>query len=234
MNILERNVSANFAGSIWQTIMGLAFIPLYIKFMGIESYGLMGIFATLQVVFGLLDVGLGSTLTREMARLSALPSKEQEMRNLVRTLEILYWCIAVFVGTLVVSLSPLIAHHWINAGQLSPRTIEQALLIMGFVIALQMPIGFYSGGLMGLQRQVLLNAINISIGTLRGAGAVLILWLVSPTIHAFLLWQIFISIIHTFFLAMFIWRRLPLKRYLEVYRRNEWDIFPRSNPHSTG
>jgi O-antigen/teichoic acid export membrane protein len=171
MNILERNVSANFAGSIWQTIMGLAFIPLYIKFMGIESYGLMGIFATLQVVFGLLDVGLGSTLTREMARLSALPSKEQEMRNLVRTLEILYWCIAVFVGTLVVSLSPLIAHHWINAGQLSPRTIEQALLIMGFVIALQMPIGFYSGGLMGLQRQVLLNAINISIGTLRGAGA---------------------------------------------------------------
>jgi len=210
MNPLKRNIAANFAGSIWQTLMGLAFIPLYIKFMGIESYGLIGIFATLQVIFGLLDVGLGNTLTREMARLSALPSKEQEMRNLVRTLEILYWCIAVFVGTLVVSLSPLIAHHWIQAGQLSSNTIEQALLLMGFVMALQMPIGFYSGGLVGLQRQVLLNAINISTGTLRGAGAVLILWLISPTIQAFLLWQILISVIHAFFLAMFIWRRLPL------------------------
>jgi O-antigen/teichoic acid export membrane protein len=206
---LKKNIAANFAGGIWQTIMGLVFIPLYIHFMGIESYGLIGIFATLQVICGLLDVGLGSTLTREMARLSALPSKEQEMRNLVRTLEILYWSIAVFVGISVVSLSPWIAHQWIKAGQLSPKTIEQALFIMGVVIAFQMPIGFYSGGLMGLQKQVLLNMINSCMSTLRGAGAVLILWLVSPTIQAFLLWQIIINIVNTLFLAMFIWRRLP-------------------------
>jgi O-antigen/teichoic acid export membrane protein len=209
MTILKRNIGANFVGSIWQTFMGLVFIPLYIKFMGIESYGLIGIFATLQVVFGLLDVGLSSTLTREMARLSALPSKEQEMRNLVRTLEILYWSIAVFVGIAIVSLSPFIAHHWIKAGQLSPKIIEQALLIMGFVIAFQMPIGFYSGGLIGIQNQVLLNIINVCMSTLRGAGAVLILWFISPTIQAYLLWQIAISIINAFLLAFFLWRRLP-------------------------
>jgi O-antigen/teichoic acid export membrane protein len=209
LNPLKKNIAANFAGSIWQALMGLVFIPLYIKFMGIESFGLIGIFATLQVIFGLLDVGLGGTLTREMARLSVLPSKEQEMRNLVRTLEVIYWSIAVFVGIAVVSLSPFFAHHWIKAGQLSPQTIEQALLIMGFVMAFQMPIGFYSGGLVGLQKQVLLNIVNVCMNTLRGAGAVLILWLVSPTIQAFLLWQIVISIINTFFLAMFIWRRLP-------------------------
>jgi O-antigen/teichoic acid export membrane protein len=79
---------------------------------------------------------------------------------------------------------------------------------MGFAIALQMPVGFYSGGLMGLQRQVLLNAINIVIYTLRGAGAWLVLWLVSPTIQAYFLWQIVVSIINTFLLAMFLKRRL--------------------------
>ncbi|MFH0948123.1 MAG: oligosaccharide flippase family protein, partial [Elusimicrobiota bacterium] len=63
--------------------------------------------------------------------------------------------------------------------------------------------------LMGLQRQVLLNVINICISTLRGAGAVLILWLVSPTIQAFFLWQIVISIMNVFLLALFLWRRLP-------------------------
>lgn len=206
---LKKNIGANFAGSVWQAVMGLVFIPLYIKFMGIESYGLIGIFATLQVIFGLLGVGLGSTLTREMARLSALSSKEQEMRNLVRTLEILYWSIAVFVGITVVSLSPFFAHHWIKPGQLSPKTIEQALLIMGFAMAFQMPIGFYSGGLMGLQKQVLLNIINVCMSTLRGVVVVLILWLVSPTIQAFLLWQIFISTTNAFFLAFFLWRSLP-------------------------
>lgn len=216
---LKKNIAANFAGSIWQALMGLIFIPLYIKFMGIESWGLIGIFATLQVIFGLLDMGLSSTLNREMARLSVLPHKEQEMRNLVRTLEVLYWSVAVFVGITVVSLSPFIAHHWIKAGQLSPKTIEQALLIMGFVMALQMPVGFYSGGLMGLQKQVLLNAISVSISTLRGAGAVLILWLVSPTIQAFFLWQIVISMINIFLLALFLWRRLPLSDNKAVFQK---------------
>ena len=199
--------------------MSLIFIPFYIKFMGIESWGLIAIFATLQVIFSLLDMGLSSTLNREMARLSVLPNKEQEMRNLVRTLEVLYWSVAVFVGITVVSLSPFISHHWIKAGQLSHKTIEQALLIMGFVMALQMPTGFYSGGLMGLQRQVLLNVINICISTLRGAGAVLILWLVSPTIQAFFLWQIVISIMNVFLLALFLWRRLPLGDTKAVFQK---------------
>jgi O-antigen/teichoic acid export membrane protein len=219
MNLIKKNIAANFAGSIWQSLMALIFIPLYIKFMGIESWGLIGIFATLQGILGLLDMGLSSTLNREMSRLSVLPGKEQEMRNLVRTLEVLYWSVAVFVGITVVSLSPFITHHWVKTSQLSPKTIEQALLIMGFVMALQMPIGFYSGGLMGLQKQVLLNVINISIGTLRGAGAVLILWLVSPTIQAFFLWQIVTSAINIFLLVLFLWRRLPLGDNKAVFQK---------------
>ena len=219
MNLIKKNIAANFAGSIWQSLMSLIFIPLYIKFMGIESWGLIGIFATLQAMFGLLDMGLSSTLNREMARLSVLPGKEQEMRNIVRTMEVIYWGVAVFVGITVTALSPFIVHHWIKAGQLSPKTIEQALLIMGLVMALQMPIGFYSGGLMGLQRQVLLNVINISIGTLRGAGAVLVLWLVSPTIQAFFLWQIVTSAINIFLLALFLWRRLPRSDSKAVFQK---------------
>lgn len=62
---------------------------------------------------------------------------------------------------------------------------------------------------MGLQKQVLINAINIGVSTLRGAGAVLILWLISPTIQAFFSWQIIISIINTCLLAFFLWHRLP-------------------------
>lgn len=219
MSILKKNITANFVGSFWQAIMGLAFIPLYIKFMGIESYGLIGIFATLQVIFGLLDVGMGSTLTRETARLSALPGKEQEMRNLVRTLETLYWIVAVFVGITIILLSPLISHHWIKASQLSPQIIERALSFMGLAMIFQMPIGFYSGGFMGLQKQVLLNIINVFMSTLRGAGAVLILWLVSPTIQAFLLWQIGISIINIFLLALLLWRELPYSGSRAIFQK---------------
>jgi O-antigen/teichoic acid export membrane protein len=219
MNLLKKNIAANFAGSICQALMGLVFIPLYIRFLGIESWGLIGFFATLQTMFSLLDMGLSGTLNREMARLSVLPGMEQEMHNLVRTMEVIYWCIAAFAGIIVISLSPVIAHHWVKASQLSPKTIEQAIVIMGFVIALQMPVGFYSGGLMGLQRQVLLNIIVISISVLRGAGAVLILWLIFPTIQAFFLWQIVISIINIFLLALFLWSRLPPVKNKAVFEK---------------
>ncbi|MEK7309802.1 MAG: oligosaccharide flippase family protein, partial [Planctomycetota bacterium] len=219
MSLLKRNIAANFTGSIWSTLMGLVFIPFYIKFLGIEAWGLIGIFATLQVIFGLLDMGLSNTLNREMARLSVLPQKRQEMRNLVRTLEIIYWSVAVFVGIIIVSLAPVITHNWIKAGQLSPQTIEQSLLIMGLIMALQMPAGFYSGGLMGLQKQILLNVISVSINTLRGAGAVLILWLVSPTIQAFFLWQLIISVINIFLLVLFLWRKLPHSDNKAVFQK---------------
>lgn len=209
MTLLKQNIAANFAGNIWQAIMSLAFVPLYIKFMGIESYGLIGIFATLQGVFAILDMGISTMLNREMARLSALPGREQEMRNLVRSLEVIYWTVAIFIGITTMAMAPFIAQHWVKADQLAAQTIEQALLIMGFAMALQWPTSFYSGGLMGLQRQVLLNVIIIGMSTLRGAGAVLILWLILPTIEAFFSWQIIISGITTCLLAWFLWHRLP-------------------------
>ncbi|MGA2323242.1 MAG: oligosaccharide flippase family protein [Sedimentisphaerales bacterium] len=219
MKLIKKNMVANFAGNMWQTLIGLIFIPLYIKFLGMESWGLIGIFAAIQSMSGILDLGMSNTLNREMARLSALQGREQEMRNLVRTLEVIYWSVAVFAGITVALLSPVIAHHWIKAEQLSSTTVAQALLMMGLAIALQMPIGFYSGGLMGLQRQVLLNAINIGISTLRSAGAVLILWLVSPTIQAYFLWQIVVNIINAFLLAMFLKRRLSFGNNKAVFQK---------------
>ena len=164
MNLLKRNIAANFAGSLWQALMSLIFIPIYIRFMGIEAWGLIGIFATLQTVFGLLDVGLSSTLNREMARLSVVRHKEQEMRDLVRTLEAIYWSVAVFVGLAAVSSAPFIAHPWINDGQLSGKAVEQALVIMGVVMALQMPSGFYAVGSYGV----------IQLNTFKGSTQVVV------------------------------------------------------------
>ncbi|MBF0543680.1 MAG: oligosaccharide flippase family protein [Candidatus Riflebacteria bacterium] len=209
MNLLKINIAANFVGTLWQALIGLIFVPVYIKFVGVESWGLIGFFATLQVLLSLLDMGLSGTLNRELARLSAIPGKEKEMRDLTRTLEILYWSVAIFVGIVVVSLSPTISKYWIKAGNLPPGSVEQSLLLMGFLLALQMPAGFYSGGLMGLQKQLPLNIIVIGISTLRAVGAIFVLWLLSPTIQAFFRWQIIISSVNTLSLGWFLWYSLP-------------------------
>src|SRR5688500_13655145 len=179
MNTLQRNIAANFAGRIWTALVGVAFIPLYIHFMGIEAYGLVGFFTTLQGLFMLLDLGLSTTLNREQARYAALPGKATEMRDLVRTLETLYWGLALLIALIVLGLSSFAAHAWINAQTLPETVVQQAVMLMGFVIAFQWPISFYGGGLIGLQRQVLYSGWLAVGATLRFAGAALVLWLVS-------------------------------------------------------
>jgi len=209
MNVLKKNILANFGGGVWIGLMGLIFVPLYIHFMGVEAYGLIGIYATLLALFGLLDMGLSSTLNREMARLAVRDGNAQEMRDLVRTLEIPYWAVGLLISIIVIMLSPAIAYRWVNVENLSPKTVQTAIVMMGLIMAFQWPLSFYSGGLMGLQRQVLLNGINVVMATFRGLGAVLILWLVSPTVEAFFSWQIVVSIVHIGLIVFFFWRSLP-------------------------
>jgi len=211
VSIIKQNIIANFGGRAWNALMFIAFVPLYIKFMGIESYGLVGIFASLLALFNLLDLGLSTTLNRELARLSALPEKAQGMRDLVRTLELPYWSIAVLIGVAVIGLSGPITNYWLNIDNLAPVTVKHALMIMGCVVAFRWPVSLYSGGLMGLQKQVLLNGINVFEATLRGVGAVLVLWLISPTIQAFFVWQIFASMVHVSSVAFCLWRSMPAR-----------------------
>ena len=44
-------------------------LPMYIKYMGAEAYGLVGFFSMLQAWFNLLDLRLTPTIGRETARL---------------------------------------------------------------------------------------------------------------------------------------------------------------------
>ncbi len=209
MTKIKHNIIANFIGKGWNVIMSLTFIPIYIKFIGIEAYGLVGFFVTLQAVFVLLDFGLSTTLNREMARLSALPGKAQEMRDLVRTLEIIYWGVAILIGLVIIGLSSPIANYWLKSNKLSISTVRQSIMIAGGIISFRWMFGFYSGGLLGLQRQVLLNVIDIIMISIRCIGTALVLWKISPTIQAFFCCQIIISLIHTLLVKESLWKCLP-------------------------
>lgn len=220
VSLLKKNIAANFAGNVWQALMGLAFIPLYIKLMGVESYGLVGIFATLQALFAILDLGLTHTLNREMARLTMKENEARSMHDLLRTMEIPNWAIAALIGGAVMAISPLIAFHWVHPESLSPDSIKHAIILMGLAMAFQWPLGLYVGGLMGLQRQVLLNTVNIIMFTFRGLGSVLVLWRLSSTIEAFFIWQAVSSACHTLLLAALLRRSLPKAPSRPRFRRD--------------
>lgn len=220
------NILSNLVSRGWAAVMAIAFMPLYLHFMGVEAYGLVGVYATLQSLSMLLDMGLSTTLSRELARYSTKPHHAQEMANLLRTLEVVYWGVGVCLGVGIVLLSPFIATQWLNPKHLSSGEITQTILIIAVVTTVQWPLSFYSGGLMGLQRFALLNVVNSIVATGRNVGAVLILWLVSPTAQAFFAWQIVTSLAQVVLIAAFLWKSLPPRPALPRFdTRLLWNIW---------
>jgi O-antigen/teichoic acid export membrane protein len=216
---VSRNIAANFIGTLWTALMGFGLISVYVRLLGIEAYGLVGILTTLQAAFTLLDLGLSTATNRELARLSVRAQYLVEARDLVRTMEAVYWAIAAIIAIIVTASAPFLADHWVRAQTLSADTVRQAFLIMGVILACQFPFALYSGGLIGLQRQVLLNGITVAAVTVRSVGAVLLLAFISRTIQAFFLWQLIATVLQTGATAFFLWRSLSGEMVRPRFRR---------------
>ena len=206
---LQVNLAANFAGRIWGALIGIVFVPIYVRYLGIESYGLVGFFVALQATAQVLDFGLAATLNRELARLSALPDRRGDARDFVRTLEVGYWSVGGFLTLSTWALAPLLAAQWIQAESLPLVAVENAVRAMAVVLGLQWPLGIYYGGLMGLQRQARANALRIGMTTLAAVGAAVVLARISPDIGTFFLWQAIVAAGHLALAVILLWRILP-------------------------
>jgi O-antigen/teichoic acid export membrane protein len=206
---VKRNVIANYIGQGWRVLMGLAFVPLYIKYIGIESYGLIGIFAVLQAWLGLLDMGMRPALSREMARFTAGLHDAQSIRDLLRSAEFIGLVTAIVIAMGIWAVSSWLATDWLKADKLPVQVVAQSFLMMGIVAALSFIENLYVSSISGLQRQVLQNVIASIMATARGLGAACILIWVSPTVTAFFAWQGLISLIAVILNAVAVYSTLP-------------------------
>ena len=206
---LKQNLIANYLGQGWAALMGLAFIPLYIKYLGIESYGLVGLFSVMQVWLGLLDMGLTPTLSREMGRFTGGGHTPQSIRNLLRSVEVVTYLAVVLIVFLGVGVANWAAHNWLQVINIPSDVVEQALVIMVLVVGLRLLEGIYKSCIVGLQQQVLLNVAGVILTTFRWLGAAVVLIWVSPTIKAFFYWQGVSSLLSIAVLALYTYRLIP-------------------------
>ena len=189
--------------------MGIAFLPLYIKYLGMEAYGLIGLYAVMQAWLTLMDMGMTPTLNREMARFTAGAHTACSIGNLLHSLETVCFVVALIICAAVWSASNWLASDWLRADRLPIAEVAQAFTVMAWVLALRFIEGLYRGALLGLQKQVWLNGVGAVLATGRWGGAVLVLAWVSPSIEAFFLWQGLVSGLSVLVFAVAAHRTLP-------------------------
>jgi O-antigen/teichoic acid export membrane protein len=206
--MLKKNILANYFGSVWMTILSLLLVPIYISLLGIEAWGLIGLFTTVLSIMSLLDLGFSGAINRELSSLSTSDNTKPQIYNLLKTMEVVYYSLS-FIVLFVFTIFSV----WeLNAGSihidLTNYTKMFLIIILGLLISIQLPISLYSGALLGFQDHVLLNKINIILSTIRGLGAVFVLW-ISPNILNFYYWQLFISILNLIIINYYVKVNLP-------------------------
>jgi len=192
---LKRNLIANFVGQGWTAVMGLAFTPIYIARLGMESYGVIGLFAVMQTWLTLLDLGMTPTLTREMAKFVADGSGVRYVRRLLRSLEVVTLGVSLLILVGVLLASGWLTRDWLKLAALTQGEAQQAVSVMAFVVALRFVESVYRGALLGLHRQVWFNVVNAALATLRWGGAAAVVTFVSPTMAAFFLTHGVLSVV---------------------------------------
>ena len=183
--MIKKNILANLVGRFWSVLSVFFFLPIYIKFLGIENFSIISFSLIIHGLMIVIDSGLSAALAREFARSDN--SNETKIK-LFKTLESLYLIIIFICIIVMFGLSNIIANNWLNLNSLTPVKVSFFIKIFSFDIGFQLLLRLYFGGLLGLEQQVKSNFYQIGWGIFRNGLVIFILYL-SPTLMAFFIWQ---------------------------------------------
>lgn len=220
---LKLNVLASYASQIYLIVISIAILPIYMKYMGAEAYGLVGFFAMLQGLFALLDFGLTPTISRQTAQYNAGAVAALEFRQLFRSLSIIFAFIASVGGGLLFYFNIYIAEHWLKIENLTIADVIFCLQIMAICVALRWITGLYRGVISGFERIVWLSMSNIFIATLRFPGVLLYMYYGGFTVKSFFVFQLIVALFEFFLLATKAYKLLPT---LHKKRVIGWSLQP--------
>jgi O-antigen/teichoic acid export membrane protein len=207
--VVGRNILANVAGTGLGIVVFLAVVPIYLRLLGAEAYGLIGLFTTVMIAATALDLGLGATMNREVARRTATTGTSDDFADIAATLEAACWVVGLTVGLLFVAMAPMLATRWLTFATLPTGEVRHALELMGMALPALIVRGFYLAALNGLQRQALANVLQTGGVVARGAATIAALHLVAATITVFFVTQLILFFLDAAVLAVAVRVSLP-------------------------
>lgn len=221
---LKKNILANYISQLYVTGVGILILPLYIKYMGAEAYGLVGFFAMLQAWFALLDLGLTPTISRETARYCGGSMSALAYRQLFRALTVIFVSIAVAGGLGLWLFADIIATKWLTVETLSLDVVIFAIQVIAVSVALRWLCGLYRGVVTGSEKLVWLSIFNVLIATLRFVAVFVSMWFYGYTPTVFFIHQLVVASIEL--LGLWLMAQLLIPKRALIAEPIGWSFKP--------
>lgn len=209
LGAVSHNLAATTASRIYLTIAALLALPVYLRTMGPEAYGLVTLFLVLQVWLQMLDLGAAATVARETARHRAGERSARQIRELLRAAETLFALVACVAASVLFALSGALVDGWLEREQLPAATVHDCLRLMTLCILLRLLGDLYRGALSGAERLAWLAGSNALFGTLRLLGVIPFLLWAGPDPAHFFGFLLTIYIFEAVVVRAQAWRQIP-------------------------
>jgi O-antigen/teichoic acid export membrane protein len=206
---LRRNIFANYANQFYSTVVGIVMVPVYVRYMGVEAYGLIGFFTMLQMWFQLLDVGLTPTMARETSRFRGGAVDALSLRRLLRGLECIFFGTAILGSCVMIVFADTVAGSWLQVHELPLVEVERAITLMALIVALRWVCGLYRGAISGFEHLVWLSGFNVLVSTARFVLVVPFLIFAGSSPTHFFSYQLGVALIEAVVLIIQTYRILP-------------------------
>lgn len=193
--MFKKNIYANYIAQAYVALINIATLPLYLQYLGIEAYGLIGFFSMLQIWFQLLDMGLTPTMTRETARFNGGNLNALNLRELLRALEGIFIIFALIGCAIIWLNAEKISTQWLNVTQIPIQEVVRSIEITSMIIALRWLSSLYRALISGIEKQVWLSYFSCTTATARYIFVIPILSWTGGSLFAFFSYQLIVSII---------------------------------------
>jgi O-antigen/teichoic acid export membrane protein len=162
---LFRSTVLNLAGLVVPLAVGFVTIPLVVRALGNERFGILALVWVVFGYFGLFDLGLGRTTTKYIA--DALGRDESgRLAGTLWTTVVLQTAIGLLAALLSYLLAPLIVRRFLN---IPTGYVTETVLTLRLV-GLSLPVMFVSSSFRGVleaaQRFDLVNAVKAPVNVL--------------------------------------------------------------------
>jgi len=198
-----------FGSHIAAAVVGLVVVPVYLRFLGPDGYGLVGFYIALQGWMLLFDLGLSPAVARQLSRFKAGALRPEEAGSLFKAAESLFLGAGLVAGVCFFLAGGWIARHWLGPSSLPAAEMRLSLWIVAALLVSRWMCGMYQSALVGLERQISLNAASLVFAVTRAAVTVSALMLISPSPVIFFAAQAVMTLAETLVVRALLAQALP-------------------------
>lgn len=209
MSKLYKNLTYNFVGQFYLSILSIIMAPIYVKYFGLDSYGLIGFFTVIQSWMQLFDMGFSATLTRQSAQYCNGAITIIDYLSYFKAVKVLFSCFGVVFIIISVVIGYYFSKYWIKADNLSLFEIKICTILIFMISIIRWQQGFYRGVINGFEHQDWLNKFNIIFATIKYIGVLLALNLIHFKICDFFYYQAFVVVTEFIYLVKYVLKILP-------------------------